>query len=51
MISSNALTHPAQDTTEAVTAAPTSEQEPLLGRPGDVSQGEDVNLLYNLVAG
>lgn len=51
MVSSNALTHPAQDTTQAAAATSTSEQEPLLGRPGDVAQGEDVNLLHNLVAG
>jgi len=40
-----------QDTTQAATAASASEQEPLLGRPGDVAQGEDANLLYNFVAG
>ncbi|RPA98463.1 hypothetical protein L873DRAFT_1027183 [Choiromyces venosus 120613-1] len=40
-----------QDTTQAATAAPASEQEPLLGRPGDVTQREGENLLHNLVAG
>lgn len=40
-----------QDTTPAAAAAPDSEQEPLLGRPGDVTQGEDASLLHNLVAG
>ncbi|PWW74775.1 hypothetical protein C7212DRAFT_365265 [Tuber magnatum] len=40
-----------QDTAQAATAAPASEDEPLLGRPGDVAQGEDEGLLHNLVAG
>ncbi|CAZ84194.1 unnamed protein product [Tuber melanosporum] len=40
-----------QDTTQAAAAAPASEQEPLLGRPGDVAQGEGEGLLRNLVAG
>ncbi|CUS15596.1 unnamed protein product [Tuber aestivum] len=53
--SSHALTWPAQDTPQdtpqAATASSASEQEPLLGRPGDVAQGEDESLLHNLVAG
>ena len=50
-LSSNALTRLAQDTTQEATVAPTSEQEPLLGRPGDVAQGEGASLLHNFVAG